>query len=300
MKKFHSVLILTVMICLAAGAALAKREPTAVYTIVQTTPEDLELVAVGTVKEMRKSDQIVLNNGKVYALDNIRVPVHYEQDAKDYLTKSLTGKQVGIFINKYLKNNHNDAVGNLLVHVMTEQAVWVQADLIRKGLAWAFSSPTSRDLVVPLYAYEEAARKNKAGLWRSPEDGIKFDATIEGTEGSFQIYEGIIQAVRPGTGYSYINFGKDPTTDFTLLIKSSDMGLFPKKFEKDLVRSRIRVRGWVEENSGPSMYLTHPEQMQILGKDPLIIKLQPCKEGVKTTKKKPCQEPGQPDTIIVQ
>lgn len=280
--------------------AQAKKDPDSVYKVVQTTPEDLELVAVGTVKEMRKSDQIVLNNGKVYALDNIRVPVHYEQNAKDYLTKSLTGKQVGIFVNKALKNTHYDSIGNLLVHVMTDQAVWVQADLIMKGYAWAFSSPTSRDLVIPLYAYEEAARKNKSGLWRSAEDGIKYDGTIEGTEGSFQIYEGIVQAVRPGTGYMYINFGKDPTTDFTLLIKSSDAAFFPKRFEKDLPRSRIRVRGWVEENSGPSMHMTHPEQIQILGKDPLVIKLDPCKEGTKSSRKKPCQEPGQPDTIVIQ
>lgn len=306
MKKFFRPLFLAIgilscshMLGFAQDAAAAPSSRKEGITVVQTIPEDLELVAIGTVKAVPKSDQIVFNDGKSYAIDNIRVPVHMEQTVREYLAKFLIGKKVGMFVNEGLKNNHNDSFGNLLVHVMTEDGNWVQANLVSMGYAWVFTPETSRDLVKPLYQYEEMARRKKVGLWRIPENAVKYDNTITGTEGSFQIYEGVVKGFRVGNGYSYVNFGNNPATDFTILIKSSVSATLPKNFGDTVLGQRVRIRGWVEDISGPAIYMTHPEQLEILGRPPVLLQLSPCPRATPSTPENPCQEPGAPATMLV-
>lgn len=305
MKKYVSFFAVSTLIALAAlqPAVAARPGQFETYKPVQTSPEDLALVAVGVVKDVPKSDQIVLTNGTTYALDNIRVPVHLEQDVRAYMNSTLKDKEVGLFVNKFLKDNHNDKLGNLLVHILTDKGGWVQADLVSKGYAWAYSTDTSRDLVIPLYGFENAARAQKLGLWRNPENAPRNEMTIKQSIGSFQLYEGLARGFKVGTGgstgYGYINFGNDPATDFTILIKPTAMSLFDRKMLDNIAQERLRIRGWVEDSSGPAIYLTHPEQLEMLGKNTVTFKLVPCPLATRSTAANPCQERGGPDTITV-
>jgi hypothetical protein len=66
-----------------------------------------------------------------------------------------------------------------------------------------------------------------------------------------------------------VNFGRRWTEDFTVTIlkrnerKFAAAGLEPKR----LSGKRVRVRGWIEERGGPWIEATHPEQIELTGRE---------------------------------
>lgn len=234
------------------------------------TPEDLELIAVGTVKDVPKSTQIRLVDNKVYALNNIRVPVYLDASAAQHLSDKLKGQQVGIFVSKKHIRKPVDKFGNILAHVMTSGALWAQADLISNGLAWVDGDVRNNDLVTTLSQYEQHARESSLGLWRNPENAVKTEETIGNHINSYQVYEGVIKRFRSQNGFYYFNFGDDPLKDFTLVVKGGNIPVSLPRAKtgkmdiSPLLNASIRVRGWVEESDGPMMYLNYPGQLEIL------------------------------------
>jgi len=245
-----------------------------VYTPLQTAPEDLDLVAVGTVKEVLKPDLIRMTDEKVYNLLNIRVPLLYMPKAQEYLTQLLVGKKVGIYQRRFPGVQTLDSRGNLAGQVLTQDNVWVQSDLVLNGLAWVDGNPRNRDMVQKLYQYENMARNKRAGFWAAPELSVKDEKSIlERSYNSFQVVEGIVKNVKSmSDNLFYLNFGDDATKDFTLVIGKDFLPFFadpetgrfnPLKWKG----RRLRVRGWVIDQSGPMMELTYPEQIEFTGND---------------------------------
>ncbi len=79
--------------------------------------------------------------------------------------------------------------------------------------------------------------------------------------GTFQLVEGTVLDVAMVGGRTYINFGPDWKTDFTVTIEARDRKLFPAgALEPEALRGRkIRVRGFIERLNGPMIAVTHPE-----------------------------------------
>jgi micrococcal nuclease len=64
---------------------------------------------------------------------------------------------------------------------------------------------------------------------------------------------------------TYLNFGEDYKTDFTIVVPTRVKKLFEKNdiILNDLKNKNIIVRGWLKYYNGPSMDITHPEQLVI-------------------------------------
>ncbi len=249
-------------------AAIAKK----IYVPVQTSPEDLDLVAVGIVKDVIKPDTIKLENGKVVTLINIRVPLLYMPKAQEYLKEILVGKKVGVYQRNFPGVATTDRHENIIGQVLTEGNVWAQADLVLNGLAWADSAPHNRDMVQKLYQYEIIARTKRAGFWSAPELSVKNAKSIlDNSTNSFQVFEDVVKSYKPvGEDLFYFNFGNDPTTDFTLVMDKKFGSYFADPvtgvFDPNSWKGRrIRVRGWITSNSGPMLEITHPEQIEFIG-----------------------------------
>jgi hypothetical protein len=86
---------------------------------------------------------------------------------------------------------------------------------------------------------------------------------------SWQIVEGKVESVATKNNRTYINFGKDWRTDFTVSIKSGDKRDFSKRGINplDWGGKHIRVRGWLDEYNGPYIQINHPESVEILSKN---------------------------------
>lgn len=267
--KFRFMYVLAALVLLGLGISFsvqAQKKPP-----IQTSPFDLNLTEVGIVTEIIKPDTLRLANGKIFKIDNIRVPLQLDSNAIEFLNNNVLNKKIGFYIVGKDPVERADRFGHTLAHVVTEDGEWVQALMVSRGLAWASGSESSRELFIPLLKYEDLARSQNLGLWKLPTFAIRDNETIHNnTYNSFQVFEGTIRAVSAKGRYAFYNFDKDPKTDFTIVVNIGKMEAYTLSTGAhsysplEFVGRKVRIRGWVEENNGPMIELLFQEQLEFL------------------------------------
>lgn len=165
-----------------------------------------------------------------------------------------------------LATTPKDRNGRTLAHIMRDDGMWVQQELLREGWARVYTFPDNRQFADDLYAGEREARAAKRGLWadknyavRSPDPNV-----LKADIGTFQIIEGKVTKAAKVRGRIYLNFGSDFRTDFTATIAPEAVSLFARaKLDPlTLEGENIRVRGYLRDFRGPEIELSHPEQIE--------------------------------------
>ncbi len=232
------------------------------------TPEP---VSDGRVARIIDGDTLVLENGAHVRLTGIQAPKiplgrpgfkawPLGEEAKSALAALAAGRAVRL----HYGGRRVDRWRRLLAHVETD-GVWLQGEMLRRGLARVYTFPDNVSRAAELYAAEREARERRAGIWaldwyriRTPDDTI---AAI----GTFQIVEGVPLDVATVRGTTYLNFGKDWRTDFTVSVSARDAHRFRGTVPdlKSLRGKSVRVRGWLNRRNGAMLRLTHPEQLEV-------------------------------------
>src|SRR4051812_17278579 len=88
-------------------------------------PQELIVIDRGTVKEVLKSDMIMLNNNRRYRLDNILVPPFEDPPAIEELKNAFLNKNVIVYA-YHTVDDDQDRYGVPFSHIMTEKGVWIQ------------------------------------------------------------------------------------------------------------------------------------------------------------------------------
>ena len=164
------------------------------------------------------------------------------------------------------RNRYGDILGKVLV----EPYGWVQEYWIKKGFA-VFSGigPYPADLRNILLAAEKQARTRRSGAWKRVAVLRADDPVSLLKKQGFGIVEGQVKNVRTFGGVTYLNFGSDWKSDFTVSVSSAERRNF-KKLDwklKDLDNKWIRVRGVIRSYNGPFMELFFPEQIEFPDRD---------------------------------
>lgn len=162
-----------------------------------------------------------------------------------------------------------DRHGRVMAHLLRDDGLWLQAELLARGHARVHTRPDARDFAAEMLATEDGARGTQRGLWRTRLYAVRGagdpDALARDRD-SFQIVEGRVLHVSKIGGEAYLDFGEDWHTDVTVHIGRAVMrdfgkaGIDPLSYEG----RRIRVRGWIGLRSGPMIEATHPEQIERL------------------------------------
>ena len=89
---------------------------------------------------------------------------------------------------------------------------------------------------------------------------------ISAARGHFALIEGRVLSVRESGATIYVNFGRRWTRDFSVIIPKRARGSFTAAGIdiKTLERRRIRVRGTIEQRSGPIVQAIAPEQIELI------------------------------------
>jgi micrococcal nuclease len=233
----------------------------------------------GTVASVTDGDTVILDSGLVIRLIGTQAPKlplgrdNFEtwpmaEEAKDALEALVLGKEVTLRYGGERVDRNGRALGHLFLD--GAPAVWVQQQMIAKGLARVYSFPDNRRCVVELMADETRARTMKLGIWGDPYYTVRRADRPEALAvraGHYEIIEGrVLMADEAAGGRVFLNFGRYWKEDFTTVIDRSavdmfiDSGLDPRKLGGALVR----VRGWVDDHDGPRVEVTHPEQIEVL------------------------------------
>jgi hypothetical protein len=118
-----------------------------------------------------------------------------------------------------------------------------------------------------MLALETDARDAGRGIWALPYYRLRDAGWPGGVPlDSFELVEGTVAEAADVDGRVFLNFGDDYKTDVTATVSRRDARLF-KTEGIDLLAlagHRIRVRGWVTWRNGPSIEVSHPEQIEVL------------------------------------
>lgn len=158
----------------------------------------------------------------------------------------------------------HDRNGRTLAHLVRDDGLWIQAEMLRQGWARVYTFPDNRRLAADMLALEAEARKTKRGIWAHPfYDVRKATDDLNGDIGTFQIVTGIVIDAAKIKERIYLNFGENYRIDFTVSVDKSNWRLFEKAgVDLPALKGRgVEVRGWITSSNGPMIEATHPEQI---------------------------------------
>jgi endonuclease YncB( thermonuclease family) len=182
--------------------------------------------------------------------------------ARDALAELTAGREVALT----LASPAVDRYGRALAHVVDAQGRWVQAEMVTRGLARVAAFDDKPTGLAALLGLEAAAREARRGIWALPEYRVVAAADAARHLDTFQLVEGRIRDVAQKGGRTYLNFGEDWRSDFTVLVpgtvrrRLAALGLDLSGYEGAMVR----VRGWIKSYNGPLIEMAQPEQIEVL------------------------------------
>lgn len=233
----------------------------------------------GTVAEVKDGETLQLTDGTVVRLVNAKAPTApiaargdrpwpMVNEAKEALSKLASGAEVELRYGGTRTDRHGYALAQVYV-VKGGERIWLQSELVGKGLARVYSFPDNHACVSELLAREAEARAKGEGVWGSWAYRVLAADNVERLgrlTRSYQLVEGVVAQVGESGARIYLNFDKDWRRDFTVLIERKDgetfkaAGIDPKA----LAGKKLRVRGWIEWRNGPMIHATHVEQIELL------------------------------------
>ncbi|MHC8508220.1 MAG: thermonuclease family protein [Rhodospirillales bacterium] len=184
-------------------------------------------------------------------------------ESKAALAELVLGRRVKIFSGGASRDRH----GRALAHLAREDdGLWVQGEMLRRGWARVYTFADNRWAAADMLRLEAAARTARAGVWAHPFYAVRAHYDLKGHEGAFQLVEGRVQAAETVKGRTYLNFGADWRTDFTVYIESRNRKVFKQAgFDAAaMIGVWVRARGWLHIKNGYAVRATHPEQIEIL------------------------------------
>lgn len=140
--------------------------------------------------------------------------------------------------------------------------------MVAIGLARAMPAGESPSCLAALLSREREAREKRLGLWAEPYYAIRAarDPALAEREDAYDLVEGRILSVGERGPTAYLDFGRDWRTDFTAVVSGpAGEALAARGIPaSSLEGRRVRLRGWIEQNNGPSLRITDPGQLELL------------------------------------
>ena len=160
-----------------------------------------------------------------------------------------------------------DRYGRVGAQIFLPGGDWLQVAMLRQGLARAYFTPDEPDCANALYAAEQKASANRAGIWVDPAYAVRTPETVKWRDtGTFQIVEGKVVSADVRGARAYLDFGADWKTDFTATIPPDAMKLFSASNidPSSYAGKTIRVRGWIDEYDGPEIEIAAPQDIELV------------------------------------
>jgi len=166
----------------------------------------------------------------------------------------------------------------ILAHVMLEDGNWLQERLVTEGRAMVMPVYERDEIRLQfLLEAEDRARAGRQGLWRkSP---VVCAGSAKTAFDTFAIIQGRLTGAAQVGGTTYLNFGDDYRSDFTISISKGSLNNFPEEMKavitgltnRDNFVKIVEARGWVFFSGGPMIEVKTPVQLRFFEHDnPLV------------------------------
>lgn len=216
---------------------------------------------------------IALTDGRVLRLESIQAPfLSADHDrVRSWPLAEMAHKTLGSLMGPSQLTIQPaaqplDRFGRLVGQAYRPDGTWLQAELVRLGLARVAGSRANHGGLNALLRLEDEARRQALGLWDLEFYAVRDHEDLDQLIGTFQLVEGRVTSVARIKGRIFLNFGDNWRTDFTITVAPKDR----RRIEDDgfdfstLKEKRVRIRGWLGERNGPVIEMDHRAQLEVL------------------------------------
>ena len=225
-------------------------------------------IAGANIVRVEKNGALILNDGRAATLEGIRLPLNdggpaaLADDALNAL-RALARAQPLTLTAIPPKEDRYDRV-----RVQAFGDVWLQTELLRRGLARVALSSERSECVGDFYHAEKEARAAGRGLWAFPAFALRNPASVTSSdEGKFVIVEGKVANGAIHDGRVFLDFSADYSKGFSATIAPDDHANFrhTNPPPENLTGHVVRLRGVVEDFDGkPEIGLSNPAQIEFV------------------------------------
>ncbi len=256
MRPFFSVILLSIF---AASPAFAVAPP--------DCAGGMEISGAKIVR-VEKNGALILSDGRAAMLEGIRLPLDdggpaaLGDDALNALRGLATAQPLTLTAIPPKEDRYDR------VRVQAFGDVWLQTELLRRGLARVAIAPDRAECAGDFYGAEKEARAAARGLWAIPAFAIrKPDSIMSSDEGKFVIVEGRVANGAVHDGRVFLDFSTDYAKGLSATIAPDDHANFrhTNPPPENLTGHIVRLRGVVEDFNGrPEISLSNPAQIEFV------------------------------------
>lgn len=199
--------------------------------------------------------RVRLDDGRIARLDGILAPAvvdPYGREAQHYLQSLLDAQPLTVPADAPV-----DPYNAPLIDQNLPDGRSLSRLMIEGGYARVYPSLPGAAALLP--AEDEARRANR-GLWTHPFYKVTTPETADKILDHYGIVEGKVLQTAQVKGKTYLNFGPDWKTDFTVEL---DRDTARQIDWKNLGGKDIRVRGWIDWTFGPHILVTETAQLEL-------------------------------------
>lgn len=203
----------------------------------------------GRVVRVIDGDALVLSTGQSVRLIGIEAPAGPYRDREgapgfEEAKRTLEDMALGREVERRYGGLTRDRYDRALAHVVTTDTLgarlWLNAEMIKRGMARVRVYPDTAAANAPLLALEAEARESRAGLWAKRAWAITDAGELPDTFEGFQIAEGITTGMQ---GSEFSGVSCDVFLERSLLVLEIERGA--AELCQMSPETRIRARGYV-------------------------------------------------------
>jgi len=226
------------------------------------------------VTQVVDGQTLIVNNTTTLNLPAVYIPWEFDTQqgkygkrAKDFLEKHLNDKFIRVYQSRNKDRGQHNALGHSSSYVVrADDDFFVQVEMIKQGLAFAYPTQTHFEIADMLYEAEAVARSERKGFWADEQWQIMNEDKAMNADNRFAIIEGTVKKVAARNNIIYLNFGDNWRDDMTIAVNS----VLRRKFSKagmnimQLSGKTLRARGWIRQYNGPYLQVFHPSQIEVI------------------------------------
>ncbi len=166
----------------------------------------------------------------------------------------------------YYEARRSDRYGRMVAQIEVASGPWLQAELLRRGLARVQTTDDTAAEAPLMLRAEAEARAARRGLWAQRAFRVRRPDELGDAIDSFQIVEGHVAGVRRTASQTWLDFAGPRGRALKITIPSAAR----KRFRAggldlaSLTDAELRVRGWLRWQDGPIIEIDHPAAIEIL------------------------------------
>ena len=209
--------------------------------------------------------ELTLAPAQKLALSGLYIPPPQQAEAKAEMSRWLAGLKISF----NPLSAAPDRYGRIPADVFMSDAAaeYVQARLLRKGLALRLPVSADTPCRAVLAEAEQQARRARAGLWHNEAVVIASSDFVRLTRssGQFALVEGVLRSVAVRDYAVFFNFSGPWSTAFSAMVLKKNRAAFDKAVSfSDKAGQNILLRGMVETAPRLRMSLQSPESFDFI------------------------------------